>query len=131
MKSECHTNFARTCVKARHSCCRKIVSYCGLFGKTLFKSAHRGIQKVVGFVGTWAVWDIGIAAKLLAADLSELKQLQGTQCSCYRCAKPKPPGIIFVVLDAGQFYEAHQTKGAIDVVQRLVDIAWKNLGKRP
>ena len=63
VKSRCHTNFATTCVKAGHSCCRKIVSYCGLFGKTLFKSAHRGIQKVVGFVGTWAVWDIGIAGK--------------------------------------------------------------------
>ena len=34
-----------------------------------------------------------------------------------------------MVLDAGQFYEAHQTREASDALQRLVDIATEKSGE--
>lgn len=111
VKSKCFLDNVKICVKHRHSCMRKIISYHAWPGKRIWKSAHGAFDFIAKHFGvTRDAWSLKDASTQLLEGMRLL--VDDGSCCCCRCGC-NFPGVAGLVADAGQCYEMIDAKGAL------------------
>lgn len=126
IKSKCFCNVFphyRTCSRAAHSCCRKIVSYCKWKKKQNWRMISRALETMTKkFIPGFEVWRLREAASDLRSSLSHLHRPRTCCNQCFRCHGPKNR-FEGLVADAGQFFESVQASEADEAFLFLIQRA--------
>ena len=121
IKAKCFTPEGRTCLTAKHSCVRKIISYAAWPKKSCWRMVSRGLQIALQRgVDNWQVWTMRDAPSILRKRIANLI-VPSDPYTCCKCGRSKAK-LEATVHDAGQFFECVTVADALHAAQQVLDI---------
>ena len=89
IKAKCFTPEGRTCLTAKHSCVRKIISYAAWPKKSCWRMVSRGLQIALQRgVDNWQVWTMRDAPSILRKRIANLI-VPSDPYTCCKCGRSK------------------------------------------